>query len=894
MKQSASKSKLIAALKRRKMRDHICLVYKSHRDQLAVAMPFTKIGLENGERCVYIADDSEVSSISSAMTRHGIDVNGNVESKALVITGRRDTCLEQESFDPDLMIRYLKTEIKEAKADGYPGVRMVYEMNWAQGSKPDIEKTLEYESKVNSFALKNNIIVLDMYDSSLFDNEFILDIVKTHPVVINREVVCDNFYYSPSDGSLKTAGAGRRVRRLLDNMIAHENNKSELIENKEWLEKLNTQLLHEISERKRGEAQIQLRAWQQEAVADLGQSALAGMDVLDLMDKAVDVVAKTLDVEFAGAFELQPSGENLILRAGVGWNKGLVGEATISSLKNSQAGYTLMTKTPVIVDDLNTETRFIKSRLLLKHNVISSLSIVIEGREKPFGVFGAHTIKQRKFNRDDFTFIIAVANVLSEAIERKKYNEKLKEFAANLEADHNEIKRHSDNLARANTELQKEIKVRKQAEDKLQLRAMEQEALSNISRLLIQVESLDTIFSEVPKLIKDFFGFDAIAIETFDKTNDEIVFMGSVGFPSEEGGGHAHEETDGTVSGDVVKTGKAIILPDIKNQCKYKFRMLSKRNIKTFACFPMNAQKRVIGTLCIGSAQEHAFETSTNIILQTIADTIAQTTERKNAEAELKQYHDHLKELVDKRTEQLKAAQDKLLHSEKLSAVGKLSASIAHEFNNPICGIRNVIERIRNKFADTLFDEEHKELVELAIKECKRVAELIRKLQDFNRPSSGISEPMDVNEAVKDMIMMSKKKLKERKISLVTDFSDKLPGIYAVSDQIKQVILNIIQNAEEAIPDKGGTISITTELKKTTVDINIKDTGSGIPPQFINTIFEPFFTTKPSVKGIGLGLFVSYGIIKKHGGNIEVKSFPGQGTTFTISLPIKANPDESE
>lgn len=137
------------------------------------------------------------------------------------------------------------------------------------------------------------------------------------------------------------------------------------------------------------------------------------------------------------------------------------------------------------------------------------------------------------------------------------------------------------------------------------------------------------------------------------------------------------------------------------------------------------------------------------------------------------------------------------------------------------------------------------------------------------------------------MILLVQSKFNLRDISLVKEYSKELPRIEVVPDQFKQVILNILQNAEEAIPEKGGRITIATSAENGKTRIQIRDTGTGIPVPVLKNIFDPFFTTKPSVKGTGLGLSVTYGIIKKHKGEIQVDSLSGRGTTFTICFPVQ-------
>jgi PAS domain S-box-containing protein len=234
--------------------------------------------------------------------------------------------------------------------------------------------------------------------------------------------------------------------------------------------------------------------------------------------------------------------------------------------------------------------------------------------------------------------------------------------------------------------------------------------------------------------------------------------------------------------------------------------------------------------------------------------------------------------------EDLENSQKKLLHAEKLSATGKLSASIAHEFNNPIYGIRNVLEMISEEVP---LDRSQQVFINLAVKECNRMKDLILKLQDFHRPTSGVITLIDINKLIDETSLWINKRLKEKKVILERKYDENLPKFEGVFDQIKQVILNLLQNAEEAIPKEGGIISIKTESHSSVIKIEIQDSGMGVDPENIQKIFEPFFTKKSLVTGTGLGLSLSYGIIKAHGGDIEVESHQGQGTKFIISLPIK-------
>ena len=224
------------------------------------------------------------------------------------------------------------------------------------------------------------------------------------------------------------------------------------------------------------------------------------------------------------------------------------------------------------------------------------------------------------------------------------------------------------------------------------------------------------------------------------------------------------------------------------------------------------------------------------------------------------------------------------LHAEKLSAIGKLSASIAHEFNNPLQGILAILKGLQKR---AILEPEDRELLRAAIGESERIRELIRSLQEFNRPSAGKKSWLDIHKALDSLLLLHTNDFKKKRITVERHYAQQLPQIMAVSDQIKQVFLNLLTNAADACQVPGGRITLTTRHEENMVSIAIMDSGIGIPLENLETIFQPFFTTKPSIKGSGLGLSVSHGIITNHGGTITVESQPGEGATFTVKLPIK-------
>jgi two-component system NtrC family sensor kinase len=233
----------------------------------------------------------------------------------------------------------------------------------------------------------------------------------------------------------------------------------------------------------------------------------------------------------------------------------------------------------------------------------------------------------------------------------------------------------------------------------------------------------------------------------------------------------------------------------------------------------------------------------------------------------------------------LRETQEKLLQSEKLAAMGKLTSQIAHELNNPLYGIMNTLELLKTEISP---ESKRRKVLNMALSETERLTELLRKMLSFSRPEDEERQPTDVNTILDEILLLLRKQLMEHSIRISSSFADDLARVYASRSQLRQVFLNVISNARDAMPD-GGTLTVKTMEKGDEIRIEITDTGTGIREEDINRIFDAFFTTKDGVKDVGLGLSVCYGFVKEHGGDIRVSSQWGSGTTFTVILPIYRN-----
>ena len=224
-----------------------------------------------------------------------------------------------------------------------------------------------------------------------------------------------------------------------------------------------------------------------------------------------------------------------------------------------------------------------------------------------------------------------------------------------------------------------------------------------------------------------------------------------------------------------------------------------------------------------------------------------------------------------------------LHHAQKMEAMGKLAASIAHEFGNPLLGIRFALRDVQQRPG---LSEEDSRLLALAESECDRMRKLIRDLQQFNRPSSGRRTDFDPHRVLDEILALHHNLLAKKQIRTVFDYTRQPVRLHAVEDQIRQVFINLIINASDAMTAGGGTLTLSTRIEAGLLLMEVRDSGAGIAQEHLDRIFEPFFTTKSSVEGTGLGLPVSYGIVRAHGGSIAVDSHP-ENTVFTVRLPLR-------
>jgi len=854
------------------------------------------------------------------------------------------------------------------------------------------------------------------------------------------------------------------------------------------------------------EEELRVRARQQAVVAELGLRALAGTDPAALMDEAVELVAETLHVEYSKVLELLPDGDALLLRAGVGWQAGLVGQATVSAGLESQAGYTLVSHEPVIVEDLSTETRFSGPPLLHDHGVVSGISVIIQGECRPFGVMAAHTTSRRTFTRDDIHFLQAVANVLAEAIQRKWAEQALRESEERFRAlteralagvyliqdgrfryvnpalatmfgytpeeligrlgpldltGPDDRERVAENIRRrvageveslhytfqglrkdgtlfecevlgshgeyngrpAILGMLLDITERKRAEAKQAHFQNLLRAISEVNQLIVREKDSQAMLQEACQILQRTRGYAGLWIGLLDEAGQHLRQVAGAGIAADAGpvelsldepapllycartalaecrpylvedveqsppcvicpyqgwvphadalavplryrercrgvlvvyierprafdedetqllsemandlalGLHTLEEEkklresearyraivtsepecvkllaeDGTVL-EMNPAGLAMVEADSRDQVEGKSAYLLvapeyRSAFEEFTARIFRGEGDVMEFEIVGLKGARRWLESHAVPLRNVEGEVTallavtrDITERKRAEAALKEYSERLAEMVEDRTRELRGAQEQLVRQEKLAVLGQLAGSVAHELRNPLGAISNAVYYLQMILSDA--DETIRDYLGMIAAEVHNSEKIISDLLDFSRIQPAMRQQVSVPDLIAGVL---EKHPAPEKVEVVTHIPADLPPALVDGRQIGQVLGNLLTNAYQAMPE-GGRLTISAEVSgdqspisnlqsldrdRSPISIFVTDTGAGIPPEDLDKVFEPLFTTK--ARGIGLGLAISRNLVEANGGAIGVESEVGQGSTFTVRLPV--------
>src|SRR6266516_1074733 len=734
-------------------------------------------------------------------------------------------------------------------------------------------------------------------------------------------------------------------------------------------------------------------ARQQEAVAHLGQQALAGAPVAELTDAAVALAARALEVELASLLELRPESRTLLLRAGVGWRAGAVGRTILPADADSHAGYVLRSTGQVVVEDLTSERRFGSSPLLSSHGVVSSLSVLVHGKERPFGILGAHTTRRREFTIHDAHFLQAIANVLATAIDRARTEAALRSseehFRSLIEnasdivtvVGENGVFRyaspsvervlgygpsdllersafdyvHPDDIALVTEALARAIqrpgspqaaqfRFRALRENKERLRTVIAGAPLVLFALdrhgvftMVEGRGLDAVglrpallvgrsafelYADLPHALADVRR--ALAGETFSSVVDVFGVVFETWYSPVRDG-------DGPVAG-VIGVGTDITerrrAEEALRRSEESHRALVQH--ASYAIYRSTPDGRFL-TVNPALVAMLGYESAEQLLGVDLAtDVYADPTERARILARFEKSGDALDgvevtwkrrngqsilvrlagravrradgsiecfETIAEDVTERRALEEQLRQSQKLEAIGQLTGGIAHDFNNLLTIILANAQLLAKAIPQTL-EPAHADLRDV-MSAALRGRVMVKELLGFARRSRLELQPISLCGLVRDLSGFLRRIL-PADVEIVSHDREDLPDVQADAHAAEQILFNLATNARDAMPD-GGVLRLETSLVHLAeeqrqacgavragahVCLAVEDTGVGMDAATRARMFEPFFTTKALGKGTGLGLATVYGLVKQHGGGIEVDSEPGKGTRFRIYFPL--------
>ncbi len=432
------------------------------------------------------------------------------------------------------------------------------------------------------------------------------------------------------------------------------------------------------------------------------------------------------------------------------------------------------------------------------------------------------------------------------------------------------------------------------------LRAEHIHTINEITNAIIQSFSLDEIFEILNKDLLKILKFDAMWLAIFDRDRSDLRVTqinpaGLIGLfnqgkiPSRRSL-HAH----------VIHSRETIhaeIGPG-HNAEYFESRILRAEGFQSYLIAPLISRDGIIGTLTVASTAPESYNHELAEIMTSLANPVTIAMEQAALFQRLSQFASELERKVEQRSEELAAANQKLLQTEKYFATGRMAGNLAHEINNPLGIIKNYLQIVKNNLIDAgggrRRTDPNLQHLEIINDEVNRIARLVRQMLDLHRPVEQKVQPVNINNLIEDILSLMNDELRQGRIEPSCKLDPELPCPVASPDLIRQVLINLIRNAQDAMED-GGTLVIETKqvmdwegtTHLPTARITISDNGCGIAGDHLSQIFDPFFSTKSPEKGTGLGLCVSYSIVRMYHGSIDVESEPGRGTTLIVTLPAE-------
>jgi signal transduction histidine kinase len=555
---------------------------------------------------------------------------------------------------------------------------------------------------------------------------------------------------------------------------------------------------------------------------ELAMAASAGVDTGAVAQKVVQRLRNTFDTEQAKILLLMDDGETLLEYGGIEGSEPLV-----IPVSKSLAGYVVEKQIPIRLGDITQAPRFYPPA----PEVRSGLFVPLMYRRDVIGTICLQSNENDAFTARDEQLLTVIASHLAGLLKNVRLNQEARERAGKLDLIH------------------------------------------RVAERVVGLTDEREVAQLTAELTADYFKYELAVILIAAPNQDDLTVFGA-------GGSMAHlvpkdysfSVTRG-ITGHVFRHGKGEFYNDVSLSDVYF--PLPGWQAGSEMCVPLWDGEKVMGVINAEREERHSFTSSDLQVFESLAGILSSVILSARRYRELQE-----------RIEAQRQAENHLIRSARLAAVGEMAAGVAHELNNPLTSVIGFIELALDELPSESMNR--KEL-ELALREAQRARQVVRRLLDFSRQSGNIRVSVDINELLRDSLQLMEHQLQSSGIQIQMDLTELSP-VQVNPNQIKQVILNLLQNALQAMPG-GGILIISSAAADHSgepgASFSISDTGEGIPLENQSRIFEPFFTTRTVGEGTGLGLSVSYGIINSHGGQIDVKSAPGHGSCFCVWLPFE-------
>lgn len=404
-------------------------------------------------------------------------------------------------------------------------------------------------------------------------------------------------------------------------------------------------------------------------------------------------------------------------------------------------------------------------------------------------------------------------------------------------------------------------------------------AISEAGREIAASLDLERTLQLVITKAAETLPMDAGVLFVFDETSSLYRIAVSHNVPPEEVDKITFAFDEG-VPGWVVNNRQPLVIGDARKDERVHPNVVE-QGVQSVLAIPLITREQVVGVLNLFcQTGTNAFDDEALMLAQVYADQAAVFIDNARLVEELRQAAVELEARVEQRTRELRQSQAQVIRAEKMAAVGRLAASVAHEVNNPLQAITLHLQLISDEGLSPPADQQ----ISVVQHELDRIADIVQRLLDFQRPKGGLRSLQSLPLLLDEVLALAGKQLQQANVIVTRDIDGDVEPVMAAGDQLKQVFLNLVLNAVEAMPD-GGELRIHCYQANGAVGVSFTDTGLGIGKEDMDHLFEPFFSTKHA--GTGLGLAVSQEIVASHGGTLEASNVPEQGASFTVTLPAE-------